>query len=420
MSSVPTALLGRSADTSPARVDSVGLYRIALWVLLGANLLAAWGVQWDIQWHVPIGRDSFWIPPHVMTYSGVALIVLASFGVLARDTFRHLVAGRTAEGTRRIFGLAGTRGFLLAACGIALTVLAAPIDDLWHRLFGIDVTLWSPPHLLGLLGVTINTLACALIAREAYPAKSWPRYVATVVALTSFYGSLSIGLRPASRLAYLYGGLWFYAFPILGALFLPLVLIAAVRLTGRRSTPIVLLIVGLAVGTIGTTIARVGFEIMQPVSIIEEEIVKDPTSPIAVSHAIARKNGGTPGAVPGGRLTRILAFAPVLLLAAADPRRRPLAATLVYAIGLFVFWALTIGRTPAFQPMMPALGPTVVALAITAVMALIGASAARRLADILVRAESGSGVDRTSTNLRPAQAHDRPADRAQEPVGPLQ
>jgi len=51
MSSVPTALLGRSADTSPARVDSVGLYRIALWVLLGANLLAAWGVQWDIQWH---------------------------------------------------------------------------------------------------------------------------------------------------------------------------------------------------------------------------------------------------------------------------------------------------------------------------------------------------------------------------------
>src|SRR6058998_341405 len=352
-----------------------------------------------------------------MTYAGVVVMVMLSFGVLAGMTLRPSWRG---DDVVRVLGLAGTRGFHLAAGGIALTVLAAPIDDLWHRLFGIDVTLWSPPHLLGLAGVAINTLACALIAREAYPVKSWPRYVATVVALTSFYGSLSIGLRPASRLAYLYGGLWFYAFPILGALFLPLVLIAAVRLTGRRSTPIVLLIVGLAVGTIGTTIARVGFEIMQPVSIIEEEIVKDPTSPIAVSHAIARKNGGTPGAVPGGRLTRILAFAPVLLLAAADPRRRPLAATLVYAIGLFVFWALTIGRTPAFQPMMPALGPTVVALAITAVMALIGASAARRLADILVGAESGSGVDRTSTNLRPAQAHDRPADRAQEPVGPLQ
>src|SRR5438093_9378921 len=201
MSSAPTALLGRSTASAAARVESLGLYRAALWVLLAANLLVGWGVQWDIQWHVQIGRDSFWIPPHVMTYSGVALIVLASFGVLARDTFRHLVAGRTAEGTRRIFGLAGTRGFLLAACGIALTVLAAPIDDLWHRLFGIDVTLWSPPHLLGLLGVTINTLACALIAREAYPAKGWARYLGLVLAASTLFGSLGVALRPTGRLA---------------------------------------------------------------------------------------------------------------------------------------------------------------------------------------------------------------------------
>ena len=149
----------------------------------------------------------------------------------------------------------------------------------WYRLWGpwrpVGATVFTLVFVvpfLGLLGVTINTLACALIAREAYPAKSWPRYVGTVIALTSFYGSLSIGLRPASRLAYLYGGLWFYAFPILGALFLPLALIAAVRLTGRRSTPIVLLIVGLAVGTIGVNIARIGFEIVQPISVIEDEI----------------------------------------------------------------------------------------------------------------------------------------------------
>ncbi len=81
MSSVQTALLGRSTDTTTTRIESLGLYRVALWVLLGANLLAGWGVQWDIQWHVRIGRDSFWIPPHVMTYSGVTLIGLASFGV---------------------------------------------------------------------------------------------------------------------------------------------------------------------------------------------------------------------------------------------------------------------------------------------------------------------------------------------------
>jgi hypothetical protein len=386
MSSVPTTLFGRSTDTY-TRVDSVGLYRVALWVLLGANLLAGWGVQWDIQWHVRIGRDTFWIPPHVMTYSGVAILVLASFGVLARDTLRHLLAGRAPEGTERVLGLTGTPGFLLAACGIALTVLAAPIDDLWHRLFGIDVTLWSPPHLLGLVGVTINTLGCALIAREAYPAKSWVRFAGVVIALTSFYGSLSIGLRPASRLAYLHGGLWFYAFPILGALFLPLAMITAVRLSGRRWTPIALVIVGLAVGTIGVNIARIGFEIMQPVSVIEAEIAKDPTSPIAVSHAIARKNGSTPGAVPGGSFARFLSLVPVLLLIAVDPRRRPMSATLVYALGLFALWAFTIGRTPAFEPMMPGPAPTVVALVITIAMAVIGGLAARWLADTLATAD---------------------------------
>jgi len=387
MSSVPTALLGRSTEASTTRIESLGLYRAALWVLLGANLLAGWGVQWDIMWHVLIGRDSFWIPPHVMTYGGVTLIVLASFGVLARDTLRRLLAGRAPEGTERVLGLSGTPGFLLASCGIALAVLAAPIDDLWHRLFGIDVTLWSPPHLLGLLGVTVNTLACALVAREAYPAKSWPRYVALVLALTSFYGSLSIGLRPASRLAYLYGGLCFYAFPILGALFLPLALIAAVHLTGRRSAPVVMLIVALAIGTIGANIARIGFEIIQPVSVVQEEIAKDPTSAIAVSHAIARKNGGTPGGVPGGPLARLLSLLPVLLLVVFDPRRRPVLASVIYAGGLFALWGLTIGRTPAFQPMMPGLGPTVGALLITIAMGLIGGTAARWLAESLARFE---------------------------------
>jgi hypothetical protein len=110
MSSLQTALLGRPTAASGASVESLALYRAALWLLLAGNLLSGWGVQWDIQWHVRVGRDSFWIPPHVMTYAGVAVAVLVSFGVLARDTLRHLVAGRPPAGTTRIVGLTGTRG----------------------------------------------------------------------------------------------------------------------------------------------------------------------------------------------------------------------------------------------------------------------------------------------------------------------
>ncbi|MGH7301684.1 MAG: hypothetical protein ACRELZ_00180, partial [Candidatus Rokuibacteriota bacterium] len=77
----------------------------------------------------------------------------------------------------------------------------------------------------------------------------------------------------------------------------------------------------------------------------------------------------------------------VLLLVAVDPRRRPLPATLAYAAGLFAFWAFVIGRTPAFEPMTPGLWSTVAALLITMVMALIGGTAARWLADTLEGAD---------------------------------
>src|SRR5262244_1579636 len=265
MSSAQTALLGRTTVVPAAGVESLALYRVAFWVLLAGNLIAGWGVQWDIQWHVQVGRDSFWIPPHVMTYAGVTLIVLGAFGVLAIDSLRRLVSGREPAGADRIFGITGTPGFHLAAWGIALAVLAAPIDDLWHRLFGLDVTVWSPPHLLGLLGGAINTMACAVIAREAYPAGRVQRGT-VIFALATFYGTASVGLRESGRIAYVHGGVLFYTFSILAALLLPLALVTAARLTGLRWAPVAVLAIVVVLGLIGATIARVGFEIIQPVS----------------------------------------------------------------------------------------------------------------------------------------------------------
>src|SRR5229473_6232013 len=296
MSSAPTALLGRSTASSAARVEFLGLYRAALWVLLAANLLVGWGVQWDIQWHVQIGRDSFWIPPHLMTYAGVTIAVLISFGVLACDTLRHLASGRLPAGTARIFRLTGTRGFHLAAGGIALTVLAAPIDDLWHRLFGIDVTLWSPPHLLGLLGAAINTLGCFMIAREVYPASSRAGFAALIVTGATLLIGLNFAMQPTFRFAYVYAGVLFHFYAMLAPLVLPIAFVATARLSGRRWAPALVLVSAVALGLLGMRIARLGFDVLQPVSFIQEEIAKDPTSSIAVAYIVATKNGTPPGA----------------------------------------------------------------------------------------------------------------------------
>src|SRR5439155_24996921 len=102
--SVRTEAIG--APVAAVTADaSLAWRRAALWGLVGAKVLASWGVQWDIQWHTIIGRDSFWIAPHLMTYTGVTLTVLLSFGALAVTTLRP---SRAAGDVVRALGLVGT------------------------------------------------------------------------------------------------------------------------------------------------------------------------------------------------------------------------------------------------------------------------------------------------------------------------
>jgi hypothetical protein len=104
-----------AAATAPSALTGA---RAGLWTLLAAHLVTVWGTQWHIRWHLLIGRDSFWIPPHLMTYSGVTAIVLVSFGVLAW-TAQAPRSRRGTERTIRLVGITGARGYLLAAWGIA-------------------------------------------------------------------------------------------------------------------------------------------------------------------------------------------------------------------------------------------------------------------------------------------------------------
>ncbi len=375
--SVRTEAIG--APVAAVTADaSLAWRRAALWGLLGAKVVSSWGVQWDIQWHTLIGRDSFWIAPHLMTYAGVVVMVGLSFGVLAATTLSPSWRGGDVV---RVLGLTGTRGFHLAAWGIALTVLAAPIDDLWHRLFGLDVTLWSPPHLLGLLGAAINTLACFRIAREVYPATGRAAVAAVVCTGTILFIGLHFALQPSFRFAYLYGGVLFHFYAMLAALVLPVALVTTAHRSGVRWTPAVVMAGAVALGLLGMQIARAGFDLLQPVSVIEAEIAKDPTSPIAVAYLVARKNGTPPGATAS--LTQLLGLLPVAAMIVVDPRRRPVAATVAYALVLFALMAVRLAFLPAFRPLVPGTGATLVALGLTLVAGVAGGWVAGRIAAAL-------------------------------------
>lgn len=349
--------------------------RAAFWVLIVTKAVASWGLTWDIQWHVTIGRDSFWIAPHVMVYTSVAVAFAISFAVLAWDTrfgTPHDVA------PWRVLGFTSSRGFHLAAWGMALVVLAAPIDDLWHRLFGIDVTLWSPPHLLGLGGAALNTLGCLVIACEIYRRGARVGVIGALLAGGMLYGGFRVVLEPAPLLAFAHGGVLFFAFSMLGALLLPLPLVVATRLVERRWAPIACLVVSMLLGVSGDVIARLGFAILRPESFITEEIQKDPTSAIAQARTIADKNRTPPPA-----WARYLIFVAGAAMVALDARRRAISAGIAFAVVLFAThgWYLTL--RPAFQPIIPGTAETAVALVVTIAAAVVSAAAGRLLADRL-------------------------------------
>jgi len=244
---------------------TVGALRAALWILLLGKLLAGWGVQWDIEWHVVVGRDTFWIPPHVMTYAGVSLVVLLSFGVLLWETCAASAAGNApgSRGTMRVLGLKGTRGFHVAAWGISVTVLAAPIDDLWHRLFGIDVTLWSPPHLLGLAGAQINSIGCLFIACELWP-RGRTREIALGIGGLLLFSGFQTGVDPALRTAFIHGGVRFFTFAILGGLFFTFSLVMAARLSASRLMPLAVAVAGVLLHLSVIVIGDVGMAVLKP------------------------------------------------------------------------------------------------------------------------------------------------------------
>ncbi len=117
---------------------------------LAGFVLAVFGTYWDDAWHTEEGRDTFFIAPHLVLYAGIAMTG-AAFSIWA------LFAAR-ASGLRNALR---HPPLLLGLIGVAVTLVAAPIDNVWHELFGRDAVIWSPPHMLGVAGSLL--IAAALL-----------------------------------------------------------------------------------------------------------------------------------------------------------------------------------------------------------------------------------------------------------------
>jgi hypothetical protein len=133
-----------------------------------AQAIAVFGFYWDVAKHIDTGRDPgpFGTPAHYPILIGLAGITLGGFLaiVLGADE-RSPSAVRLTRGWYAPLG-----GVLIFLCG-SFALIGFPLDDVWHTLFGQDVTLWGPTHVLMVAGASLSTLGLWVLLIEGARAR---------------------------------------------------------------------------------------------------------------------------------------------------------------------------------------------------------------------------------------------------------
>jgi hypothetical protein len=136
-------------------------------VLLGSMIFLL-GTGWDIQWHALIGRDRTLIPPHVMMLSGVVLSGAAALLATITETalaHRHPVVRKNGIQFANMFH--GSLGAYIAGYAALNAAIAFPLDSYWHSLYGIDVAIWAPFHMMFFVGMVIVALGATFMLISA-------------------------------------------------------------------------------------------------------------------------------------------------------------------------------------------------------------------------------------------------------------
>ncbi len=126
--------------------------------------IAVWGYYWDVSWHIDQGRDegAFANPAHWFIIIGLDGIAFAAILAMVLGDDRSPSAVRLTKSWKVPVG-----GIMLSACSL-IALAGFPLDDIWHRLFGQDVTAWGPTHIQLIGGASLATLGCwALLVEGA-------------------------------------------------------------------------------------------------------------------------------------------------------------------------------------------------------------------------------------------------------------
>jgi hypothetical protein len=156
-------LLGRIAGLAERWTGLPGWVALPAGVATASLIVAVFGMYWDISLHIDQGRD-----PGPLANPAHYFILIGLFGIFAAGFFAIVLPKeRPSSSAIRISRdwHAPLGGVLICACG-TFSLIGFPLDDIWHRLFGQDVTLWGPTHLMLIGGAAMTLVGIAVLAVE--------------------------------------------------------------------------------------------------------------------------------------------------------------------------------------------------------------------------------------------------------------
>lgn len=109
------------------------LFRVLYFGWLAAFTLKVLGSAWDVSWHFKWLRDDL-APPHLLNSAGTVIAVALT-----------VIHGYTGYGVDKL-------ALRLIQWGTGIFLVAVPLDLINHRVNGLDITSWSPSHILLYVG----------------------------------------------------------------------------------------------------------------------------------------------------------------------------------------------------------------------------------------------------------------------------
>lgn len=158
--------LGRAARWAGRVTRVPGWAALPAMIALAGGAMALAGAEWDIALHIDEGRDDgpLGTAAHYPILIGLLILFVAGLLAVGLAPPEGPQASRAAIRIRGFWPIPASAAVMLAASAMAF--LAFPLDDVWHRIFGQDVTLWGPTHIMLIACAGLGTLSLILLLVE--------------------------------------------------------------------------------------------------------------------------------------------------------------------------------------------------------------------------------------------------------------